>query len=299
MSVVTELTGNDAEVTVNGIVVGLSDFKLSIKGGVISQSRVGYSTPRKLPGIKDVDFSLTALDIDGDMMALAMADAIPTTARLVVDSCDTSGNWASSAATSVINPPETTLQREGTGCLKVVSTTDPSGNTLTATVAAKDISAAHVLEFWIRSSVAGAIGTIGFGEAAITEQTQAVTIQKVNTWQREVIFLSDISSTARNAVIKVGFTYSTAAGYPSMAGSTIYIDNINAITGFTFGKGQYFTLTATCKHPTDDTKYVDIFVPDAFLTSGDIAFGDAAKAIDGPTSGSVKDASKVVIAYSQ
>ena len=296
MTQVTELTGNDARVTINGIVVGLSDFSLSVKGGVISQPRVGYSTPRKLPGIKDVDIKLTNIDIDGDMFALAMADALPTCARLVVADCDASTNWTASG-TDVISV-ETAITNSGTGSIKVAcAASDPSGNTVIFTVTDADLSTAHVLEFWIRSTKAGTIGTFGFGEGALTGASQAVTIKKADTWQREVIFLADISSAVRNAVTQVGFTFGSAT-VTDMTSQTIYIDNINALTGFTFGKGQYFTLTATCKHPTDPTKYVDVFVPDAFLTSGEITFGDASKVIEGPTSGSVKDASKVIISYS-
>jgi hypothetical protein len=294
MTVVTELTGNDARVTIRGIEVGLADISISLKGSEITQPRMGEPTPRKLPGPRDLAFDLTCIDIDGDLFALAMADATPTCARLVIENCDASTNWVSSMPTESPIAVETAIKYEGTGSLKITSSADPSGNTITGTVAAKDMSGSHVLEYWVRSTVAGAVATFGFGESAITEQTQAITIHKVNTWQREVIFLSEISSSLRNAVTKVGFTLNTL-----LNAHTLYIDNINALTGFTFGKGQYFTLTAKCRHPTDPTQYFDVFIPDAFLTSGDIAFADASKAIDAPYSGSVKDASKVVISYSQ
>lgn len=69
MAAVTKLTGAQGVVNIAGGNVSVSDFTISIKRGVASQSRVGKYSDRKIAGKVEVTGSLTFSDIDGTNIA--------------------------------------------------------------------------------------------------------------------------------------------------------------------------------------------------------------------------------------
>ena len=89
------------------------------------------------------------------------------------------------------------------------------------TVVATDISGKDYLTVWIRSSISGEVIKLGLGESVATEQEEVFYIDKANTWQKIFWDISDISSSARDAITKIRITSTTS-------GNTVYFDNVNA-----------------------------------------------------------------------
>jgi len=54
-------------------------------------------------------------------------------------------------------------------------------------------------------------------------------------------------------------------------------------------------LTAKITDPNDADKFTMVYAPDCYFLTGSIAWSDASKFIDGPISGGISDASKLVI----
>ena len=289
-----KMTGENAEVTMGGILVALADCELTLKVNEVSQERLSNRFPRKWPGTADFSVKITRLDIDGQNMARAMATGVVASTRTVLSSCDASTNWASSDASSAITL-DTSNYKKGTGAVLVTNTGDCSGNTITLTLGAQDLSGFHMIEAWVRSSVTGAnVMTMGFGEAAITEQTKAITIEKANTWQRVTWDISEIADTSKNAATVFGFTLGSAS-----VGNTMYIDSVNALKGVTLGTPETFDMTIRVAHLTDDTSYVDYFVPECSLLGFSLSLkGGADTPITTPFDVSIGDASKIQLFYS-
>jgi hypothetical protein len=87
-----------------------------------------------------------------------------------------------------------------------------------------DLSSYDYLTFWIRSSKTNSNYTIGMGEAAATEQTQTINIEKEDVWQKVYWDITDITGTARDAIRYLRLTYTDDD--PDTI--TTYIDNISA-----------------------------------------------------------------------
>jgi hypothetical protein len=292
-----KMTGENAEVTIAGIPVALADCEITLKVNEVSQERLTNRFPRKWPGTADFSIKVTRLDIDGENMARAMASGAVASTRTVFNSCDASANWAKAgtlAAASAISL-DTSNKKKGTGCILVTNTGDASGNTIIATEASQNWSGYHMLEGWVRSSVTGSnVLSVGFGESAITENTKTVEIQKANTWQRVAWDISAIADTSKNAVTKVGVTLGSDS-----SGNTVYLDGFNALKGVTLGTPETFDMTIRVAHVTDDTSYVDYFVPDCSFLGFSLALkGGADTPITTPLDVSIADASKIQLFYS-
>jgi len=100
-----------------------------------------------------------------------------------------------------------------------------------------DISGYDYLTLWVRASQAGTVLRFGFGEAAATEQTEDVTIDTTNTWQKVYWDLSDVAAASRNAVTKLRITNLTTAS------NTFYLDNVRAEKLMTNLEGTQITST--------------------------------------------------------
>ena len=71
-------------------------------------------------------------------------------------------------------------------------------------------------------SQTGTVLRLGFGEAAGTEQTEEITVDTANTWQKVYWDLSDIAAASRNGVTKLRITNLTTAA------NVFYLDNVRA-----------------------------------------------------------------------
>jgi len=289
-----KMTGENAEVTIAGIPVALADCELTFKVNEVSQERLSNRFARKWPGTADFSIKVTRLDIDGENMARAMGTGQVASTRTVFNAGDASANWAASDASSNISL-DTSNKKKGTGCILVTNTGDCSGNTVIATEASSNWTGFHMLEAWVRASNTGSnVLSMGFGEAAITENTKAVEIQKANTWQRITWDISEIADTSKDAVTKVGFTLGSDS-----SGNTIYIDGINALKGVALGTPETFDMSIRVAHLTDDTSYVDYFVPECSFLGFNLSMkGGADTPITTPLDVSIADASKVKLFYS-
>ena len=280
--------GTNAILLVDGIQIGMTDFKVNLKRNSIVQERASYSTPLKAPGMADISMTFTNITPNYSHLNLLLADSKVTGLKLDLEDCDASGNWAVGAATSVLSI-ETNIKKEGTGSLKIVNT-DASGNTITGTISAKDLSGYGIIAFWVRSSLAGAIMTFGYGESAITENSEAITITKADTWQLVMVDISALADTSKNAITVVGFTMTSDAALDT---ETIYVDGIAAHKGVTFGEGMYFDLMHVIEDPADSNNFQMLYAPDCYFESLELGFASAGKNIVQPMAVGIKDASKI------
>ena len=295
MTATSEMKGKDAEIVIRDVPVGLTDIKISMKTGEVSQDIIGSKYPRKSPGTSDVSIDLTNVDLSGELIAMALAtDAVAST-RLVLSSCDASTNWASNDASSNVSV-DTSVYKEGTGCVLVTNTGDCSGNTVTLTLGAQDLSGYHLIECWLRASNTGedVVATFGFGEAAITENTKAINIRKANTFQLMTYDISEIADSAKNACTKFGLTLGADS-----SSNTIRIDELVALKGITLGAPEYFDIRANITDPNDSTKFQKVYLKDCYFLNFDMSIpGGASKVIEGPMSVGIKDASKLKYFFS-
>ena len=97
------------------------------------------------------------------------------------------------------------------------------GDTITKTTGATDLSTVATLTYWVRSSVTGTFATFGFGEAAASEQTNAITISSANTWEQKTWDISQIAAASRDAVTKFAFTFTG-----NTSGALFYFDDIRS-----------------------------------------------------------------------
>lgn len=100
-----------------------------------------------------------------------------------------------------------------------------TGDTITRTTTPTDLSGEANITYWVHSSVAGSFATFGFGEAAATEQTNAITISQANTWEQKQWDISALSAASRNAVTKFAFTFTS-----NTSGASFYFDDIQTNT---------------------------------------------------------------------
>ncbi|OGD82671.1 hypothetical protein A3K36_05640 [Candidatus Collierbacteria bacterium RIFOXYD2_FULL_45_13] len=119
---------------------------------------------------------------------------------------------------------------------KITSTA--AGGYAEDTISSTDISTHEYISAWVYSVGGGNVLTLGFGEAAATEQTETVTVDAGSTWQKVYWDISDVTGTARNAVTKLRITLTTNS-------NTVYVDNIKAEkTLLTTPAGSAITSTA-------------------------------------------------------
>lgn len=149
----------------------------------------------------------------------------PIAIDLVIDTSDTAANWISSDTVNSVVTQEATIKQEGTGSVKVATTTTSNNNTITRTTGASNLSSEINLIFWVRSSVAGSFVRFQFGESASTEQTYAFTIAQANIWEQIVWDISAISGASRDAVTKFAFQFTG-----NTSGALFYFDDIQTNT---------------------------------------------------------------------
>lgn len=83
-------------------------------------------------------------------------------------------------------------------------------DTIITTKSTTDLSQQGSITFYVRSTRAGSLVTFGFGESAISEQSTTVTVNASDTWEQKSWDISGISTSARDAVTKFGFTVTNA-----------------------------------------------------------------------------------------
>jgi len=110
-------------------------------------------------------------------------------------------------------------------------TSSTNGGYATNVITTADLSSYDYLTFWVRASQTGNTVQIGMGESLTTEQTEMVTIDAANTWQKVYWDLSDIAAASRNGITRFRLTNLTASS------NTIYIDNIQAEKAMTVSSG--------------------------------------------------------------
>jgi len=277
MTAPTKLTGASGVVSVNGVDIVVADFSMSIKRGVAAQPRVGKYSDRKKAGKVELTGSFANVDIIGDHLARLMTSGANVAAetKTVLNNMNTVADWTSSDLTNTVLSQETTTIKEGTGALKITCTTGLSTNdTVTDTITATDLTGHQIIDFWIRSTIAGQVITFGFGEAAYTENTKAITILAADTWQHEYYDISAIAAASKNAVTKIGFTINSASN------PVIIIDDLNSHLGVRLGVGSEFTIYGDAVDASSNR--VKVTAANCFITGGTLKIGDADAFIDGP-----------------
>ena len=168
----------------------------------------------------------------------------PTTTSVTINDANTHTDWTGTNATVAENNDSTTTrdipyfededEPTTTNTTKVTATA--ANGYAERTLGATNLSTYQYITAWVRSAVAGQTITLGFGEAAATEQTKTFQINDENTWQKIYWDISNITGTSRDAVTKFRFT-------TSVNGNVFYIDNINAQSYFTTYTGDAITST--------------------------------------------------------
>ena len=168
---------------------------------------------------------------------------VADTNRKVLESADTHTNWIGTNAT--VADGDTTRnvdyfedEDEPTAGNLTKITSSTNGGYAEATISSTDISGYDYITLWVRSSQAGNTLRFGFGEAAATEQTEEITVDQADVWQKVYWDISDITGTTRDAVIKLRLTNLTSVS------TTIYLDNATADTYLTTAGGSDITSTA-------------------------------------------------------
>jgi len=87
----------------------------------------------------------------------------------------------------------------------------------------KDIRTMNIIGFWMRASRAGTILRFGFGMSAWSDNVFDIIINEADTWEKQIIDLSDISQDELNQVRYLGFRCINAD-----EDTTIYVDDIRA-----------------------------------------------------------------------
>ncbi|HAZ72971.1 MAG TPA: hypothetical protein DCW58_00005, partial [Candidatus Pacebacteria bacterium] len=117
------------------------------------------------------------------------------------------------------------------------TTSTSAGGYAERTISSTDISTYTYISAWVRSAAPGQVVTLGFGEAAATEQTKTFYIDQANVWQKVYWDISGITSTDRDAITKLRLTNITN-------GNVIYFDNFKAETYLSTSTGSTITSTA-------------------------------------------------------
>ena len=205
---------------------------------------------------------------------------IDGTNRLVLESANTHTNWVGTNATVAegdvtrnVNYFEDEDEPTAENITKITSST--SGGYAEATIAATNISSYDYVALWVRASVAGNTIRFGFGEVAATEQTEEVTIDQPDVWQKVYWDINDVTpGTTRDGVTKIRITNLTTSA------NTIYLDNVtadkylktaggSAITSTVNNYIQYrviLTTTNTLKRPTLSAVQIGLTNPDGTFT---------------------------------
>lgn len=284
MTAPTKLTGASGVVNVNGVDIAVVEFAMNLKRGSASQPRVGKYSDRKKAGKLELTGSFTNVDILGDHIArlLSSGGAVAAETKTVLENGDAVGNWTSNDAINTPISQETTIKKEGTGSVKIAASGASSLNdTVTATIAAKDLTGHHIIDIWVYSSVAGQVCSFGFGEAAYTENLTAITIVQANTWQHVYIDISGIADANKNGITKLGFRVDTSTAV------NIFFDDINSHKGVRLGAGSEFTIYGDAVDAASNR--VKMNAANCFITGGSMKFNDSDKFIDGPIEFSMSD----------
>ena len=137
--------------------------------------------------------------------------------------------WDESVDSDVTATADTTIQKEGNGCLKLVVAAGAAANDILATedITASDLSDCDEVEIWIRSSVALNAGDIQLlldNTALCASPVESLNIPATtaNTWTRHVITLANPENDT--AIISVGLKMVTDKG-----AFTLYADYIIAV----------------------------------------------------------------------
>jgi hypothetical protein len=153
--------------------------------------------------------------------------SVDSTNYFTLENANTHTNWVGTNSTVAegdvtrnVDYFEDEDEATATNLTKITSSTD--GGYAEATISNSDISGYDYLTMWVRASETGNTLRLSMGESAGNEQTEDVTIDTTNTWQKVYWDISDITSTDIDAVTKLRVTNLTSAS------NTIYIDNIKA-----------------------------------------------------------------------
>ncbi len=144
-----------------------------------------------------------------------------------IDSCDAA--WT--GATGVTATLDTTLEKEGSGCAKlVVAAGAAAGIIAYHAITALDLTAKTEVEIWVYSITAFAAGAhklVLSASAACATEEEAINIPATSayTWTRHVLTLANPSSDA--AIISVGIKMVTDTTY------TLYLDDILGVNANT------------------------------------------------------------------
>jgi predicted GH43/DUF377 family glycosyl hydrolase len=134
----------------------------------------------------------------------------------------------------------------GGNITKVISTTN--GGYAESTITSTNLASYDYISLWVRASQAGQVLSIGMGETAGTEQSESITIDEANVWQKVYWDISDIATTSRDAITKIRLTnFSTNV-------NVIYIDNVKGEKLPSVGGGSSVAST-----PNDYFQYRVIF----------------------------------------
>jgi len=148
------------------------------------------------------------------------------TNTLMLENANTHTNWTGTNATVAEGDVARNVDYfededvSNSGDLAKVTATAANGYA-EATISSTDISGYDYLTVWIRSGARGDVLTLGFGEAAATEQTKTFYIDKVESWQKIYWDIRNVAAGSRNGVTKLRITSITN-------GNTIWFDNVTA-----------------------------------------------------------------------
>lgn len=162
-----------------------------------------------------------------------------------IDTCD--GAWSEQGTVSgVTQTNDTTINKEGSGCLKLVVADAVAGGTILASkvISSLDLTDCTEVEIWIRSSVALTAGYVQLllsatALCASPLETLSIPATTANTWTRHVITLANPESDG--AIISVGLKMATDVG-----AFTLYADYILAVNAntrvFDFLRSEYWDI---------------------------------------------------------
>jgi hypothetical protein len=101
-----------------------------------------------------------------------------------------------------------------------------------------DLSQYDYVSFWIRSSEIGKKFLFGMGETGYAEETEYITIDTADTWQKVYWDISDITGTSRDAIRYFRLTYLDTSS------ATVYLDDLVADSYLTDETGSIISSSA-------------------------------------------------------
>ena len=179
--------------------------------------------------------------------------ASPSCLALGTEATNYYTNWTGTNATVAVGDVTRDVaqfedERQSTAANLTKITSSTSGGYAEATIGSADLRSYDYLTFWVRASQTGSTLRIGIGESAATEQTDLITIDQANTWQKVYWDLSDIPPQQRDAITKVRLTNLVAAS------NTIYLGYVHAEKLLSNANGA--TISST---PNDFFQYRAVF----------------------------------------